>query len=208
MSFGKACKSHTLANAANKNRRDDMIKAITIPEAIEQLEELRAGDMVQLSGTIITGRDAAHRRITDFLDRNIPLPFQLTGQGIYYTGPCPAGPGKIIGSCGPTTSSRMDSYTPRLLNLGLKFMIGKGQRSHEVIEAMIRNKAVYFAATGGAGALIAECVKKAELLAFEDLGPEAVYRLEVANLPLITAIDCLGNNLYKTGPKHYEYSAD
>ncbi|HHY81597.1 MAG TPA: Fe-S-containing hydro-lyase [Clostridiales bacterium] len=180
-----------------------MIKSIKIPEDIKLLEDLRAGDIVQLSGIILTGRDAAHKRMMDFLDRNIPLPFNLAGQGIYYTGPCPAAPGKIIGSCGPTTSSRMDSYTPRLLDLGLKFMIGKGLRSREVIGAMIRNKAVYLAAAGGAGALIAGCVKKAEMLAFEDLGPEAVYRLEVENMPLITAIDSLGNNLFEIGPKQY-----
>jgi len=181
-----------------------MRKSVRIPQDIVKLEDLRAGDIVYLTGTILTGRDAAHKRMMEYLDKNIPLPFNLSGQGIYYTGPCPAGPRKIIGSCGPTTSSRMDSYTPRLLDLGLKFMIGKGLRSNEVVEAIIRNRAVYLVATGGAGALIASCVKKAEILAFEDLGPEAVYRLEVENLPLITAIDSLGHNLYETGPRQYK----
>lgn len=179
-------------------------KILTLPAVENQLLELRAGDMVELSGTILTGRDAAHKRMMEYLDKGEALPFDIVNQGIYYTGPCPAGPGKIIGSCGPTTSYRMDSYTPRLLDLGLKVMIGKGQRSPEVIEAMKRNGAVYLAAVGGAAALIAQCVKKAEVLAFEDLGPEAVYQLQVENLPLITATDCRGNNLYEIGPSKYK----
>ena len=181
-----------------------MVKTLKIPASAEELSRLKAGDTVHLSGILLTGRDAAHKRMIEYLNKGIPLPFNLENQGIYYTGPCPAGPGKIIGSCGPTTSSRMDSYAPRILDLGLKVMIGKGQRSPEVIAAMVRSGAVYLAAVGGAGALIASCVKKAEVLAFEDLGPEAVYRLEVENLPLIVAIDSQGNNLYEIGPAMYK----
>lgn len=185
-----------------------MIKKLRVPTFTKQLQDLKAGDMVELTGVLYTGRDAAHKRMIEYLNKGLSkgqdtkgsLPFDLKNQGIYYTGPCPAPPGKIIGSCGPTTSSRMDNYTPQLLDLGLKIMIGKGQRSSEVIQAMVRNQAVYLAAVGGAGALIARCVKKAEVLAFEDLGPEAVYRLEVENLPLIVAIDSQGNNLYETRP--------
>jgi fumarate hydratase subunit beta len=173
-----------------------MIKKITSPASKEQLLSLNAGDMVQLTGTLLTARDAAHKRMKEYIDKGIPLPFELNNQSIYYTGPCPAPPGKIIGSCGPTTSSRMDSFTPQLLDLGLKIMIGKGQRSIEVVKSMVRKGAVYLAATGGAGALIARCVKKAAVVAFEDLGPEAVYQLEVENMPLVVAIDCLGNNIY------------
>ena len=183
---------------------DTMKKLLSLPADKYQLLELKAGDMIELSGTILTGRDAAHKRMMEYLDKGNALPFDIVNQGIYYTGPCPAGPGKIIGSCGPTTSYRMDSYTPRLLDLGLKVMIGKGQRSPEVIEAMKRNGAVYLAAVGGAGALIAQCVKKAEVLAFADLGPEAVYRLQVEKLPLIVATDSQGNNLYETGPSKYK----
>jgi fumarate hydratase subunit beta len=181
-----------------------MIKRITSPASADQLLSLNAGDMVELTGILLTGRDAAHKRMTEYMEKNIPLPFNLDKQSIYYTGPCPAPPGKTIGSCGPTTSSRMDSYTPQLLDLGLKVMIGKGQRSTEVINSMVRNGAVYLAATGGAGALIARCIKKAEVLAFKDLGPEAVYRLKVENLPLIVAIDCRGNNIYESGPAQYK----
>lgn len=179
-------------------------KILNLPAAESQLLELKAGDMIMLSGTILTGRDAAHKRMMGYLNEGRALPFDIVNQGIYYTGPCPAGPGKIIGSCGPTTSYRMDSYTPRLLDLGLKIMIGKGQRSNEVIEAMKRNGAVYLSAVGGAGALIAQCVKEAEVLAFGDLGPEAVYKLQVENLPLIVAIDSQGNDLYKIGPSKYK----
>ena len=185
-----------------------MIKRITTPASDEQISQLQAGDMVELTGVLFTGRDAAHKRMLEYINNALDkgqeprdsLPIDLKNQGIYYTGPCPAPPGKIIGSCGPTTSYRMDSYTPQLLDLGLKIMIGKGQRSPEVIEAMIRNRAVYLVAVGGAAALIARCVKKAEVLAFEDLGAEAVYRLEGENLPLIVVIDSQGSNLYQTQP--------
>ena len=188
--------------AADENMKRNTRTVPSVSPSVSLLE-LMTGDMVELTGVILTGRDAAHKRMMEYLDKDEPLPFNLTNQGIYYTGPCPAGPGKMIGSCGPTTSSRMDSYTPRLLDLGLKMMVGKGQRSQSVIDAMIRNQAVYLAAVGGAGALIARCIKKAEVLAFEDLGPEAVYRLTVKNLPLIVAIDSRGNNLFEDGPKQY-----
>jgi len=170
---------------------------LTVPAQRQAIESLRAGDIVHMSGTVLTGRDAAHKRMMQLLDQGKPLPFEIESQAVYYTGPCPAPPGKIIGSCGPTTSSRMDPYTPRLLDLGLKIMIGKGQRSSEVVEAIRRNGAVYLAAVGGAGALIAKCVKHSEVIAFGDLGPEAVYRLIVEEFPLVVAIDSLGNSLFK-----------
>ena len=177
---------------------------ITAPAVQEELSHLRAGDVIYLSGTILTGRDAAHKRMMEYLDQGLPLPFDIADQGIYYVGPSPAEPGKIIGSCGPTTSSRMDSYAPRLLDLGLKMMIGKGYRNPEVVKSIIKNQAVYLAATGGAGALIAQCIKQAQVIAFDDLGPEAVYRLVVEHFPLIVAIDTLGSNLYDIGPKDYK----
>lgn len=169
----------------------------------EELHSLRAGDTVYLSGTVITARDAAHKRLYQLLQEGKPLPIGLKDQAIYYTGPCPARPGIIIGSCGPTTSSRMDAYTPLLLEHGLKAMIGKGPRSARVIECMVKYSAVYLAAVGGAGALIASCVKKVEMVAFEDLGPEAIYRMEVEDMPLIVAIDAMGNNLYEIGPRQF-----
>ena len=180
-----------------------MIKKITSPATTEEILKLSAGDMVELSGILLTGRDAAHKRMVEYLYKGIPLPFDIKNQSIYYTGPCPAPPGRIIGSCGPTTSSRMDGYTPLLLDLGLKIMIGKGQRSPEVVEAIVRNQAVYLAAAGGAGALIARFVNKAEVLAFVDLGPEAVYRLEVEKFPLIVAIDSRGSSIFESGPAQF-----
>lgn len=158
---------------------------------------LRAGDKILLSGTIYTARDAAHKRLTGMLDRGEPLPFDLNGACIYYAGPTPAPSNLPIGSCGPTTSSRMDVFAPRLLDLGLKCMIGKGGRSQEVIEAMIRNEAVYLCAIGGAGALAAKCVRSLEVIAFEDLGCESVKRLEIEDFPLFTAIDCRGGSLFE-----------
>lgn len=166
--------------------------------------ELRAGDSILLSGTIYTARDAAHLRIFQLLDRNIDLPFRISGAVIYYAGPTPARPGMPVGSCGPTTSSRMDIFTPRLLDMGLAAMIGKGSRSVEVIEAMIRNSAVYFCAAGGAGALIAKCVKTAQEIAFPELGCESIKEMTIEDLPLITAIDSLGNNLFESGRKLYK----
>ena len=164
---------------------------------------LVAGDRVLLSGTIYTARDAAHKRIFELLDAGKPLPFPLKDAIIYYAGPTPAQQGMAVGACGPTTSSRMDSFAPRLLDLGLGAMIGKGQRSREVCEAICRNGACYFAAVGGAGALIARCIKTADVIAFDDLGCESVKRMTVQELPLTVAIDCHGGNLYLSGPAEY-----
>jgi len=173
----------------------DIIKKLYATD-IKGLESLKCGELVHLEGFILTGRDAAHKRIFDLIKSETSMPFEIREQIIYYTGPCPAPPGHIIGSCGPTTSSRMDSYTPKLLELGLKGMIGKGPRSAQVIESINKTKSVYFAATGGAGALIASCIKSCSIVAFDDLGPEAVYRLYVQHLPLIVAVDSNGNSVY------------
>jgi fumarate hydratase subunit beta len=174
---------------------------LTTPLSDIMTGSLRAGDEVLLSGVIYTARDAAHKRLIALIDNGDNLPVDLQGQVLYYCGPTPAKPGKPIGSAGPTTSSRMDRYTPRLLAAtGLKAMIGKGERSLEVIEAMKKHSAVYFAATGGAGALIGKTIISSRVVCYDDLGPEAVYQLEVRNLPLIVAIDCRGNDLYKEGP--------
>ena len=180
-----------------------MSKRIHAPLLAQELETLRAGDSVLLSGTIYTGRDAAHKRLCALVEKGEPLPFDPKNQVIYYAGPCPAKPGDAIGSCGPTTSYRMDAYAPTLCDLGLIGMIGKGQRSPAVIDAIRRNGGVYFAATGGAGALIAGSVKSAKVLAFEDLGTEAIRELQVEDLPLIVAIDAQGGNLYEEGPARY-----
>lgn len=180
-----------------------MIKLHTSDIVIARTQ-LRAGDSVLLSGTIYTARDAAHSRIFELLDRNADLPFKISGAVIYYAGPTPARPGMPVGSCGPTTSSRMDLFTPRLLDMGLAATIGKGVRSGEVIESMVRNGAVYFCATGGAGALIAKCVRSVKEIAFPDLCCESVKELNVENLPLITAIDSHGNNLFASGKKLYK----
>jgi fumarate hydratase subunit beta len=167
------------------------------------LEKLRAGDKVLLTGVIYTGRDAAHKRLFDLLQGGKPLPIDLKGQVIYYVGPAPAKPGQVIGSAGPTTSGRMDAYSPKLMETGLKGMIGKGMRRKEVVEAMKKFKAVYFAATGGAGALLAKAVKKAQVVAYEDLGPEAINRLEVEDFPVIVVNDTKGNDLYEEGMRKY-----
>ena len=172
---------------------------ITAPIDEKTARTLKAGDMVELSGVIYTGRDAAHKRLTEMLARGEKTPVELADQVIYYCGPCPAPPGKPIGSAGPTSSLRMDSYSPVLIRkYGLRSMIGKGARSAEVVEAMKEAGGVYFAATGGAGALVAKAVVKCDVAAFEDLGPEAIYRLEVKDLPLIVATDSEGNSLYKS----------
>ena len=160
-------------------------------------ETLHAGDRVLLSGTVYTARDAAHKRIFGLLDRGEKPPFPLRGATVYYAGPTPTPPGRPIGSCGPTTSARMDPYTPRLLDLGLKCMIGKGGRSEQVVESIRRNKAVYLCAVGGAGALAAKCVASMEVVAFDDLGCESVKKLEVKDFPLIVAVDCRGGNLFE-----------
>lgn len=171
--------------------------AVSTPFTEESVRRLRAGDRVLLSGVIWTARDAAHRRLIAALDENRPLPFDPNGQAIYFAGPCPAPPGRPIGSAGPTTSGRMDAYSPRLIaDCGLRAMIGKGDRSPAVIAAMKQYGCVYFAATGGAAALIAQCVVKCDPVAYPELGPEAVYRLEVKNFPLVVAIDAAGNTLY------------
>jgi fumarate hydratase subunit beta len=176
---------------------------LTLPLTREKAAAIIAGDIVYLSGDIYTARDAAHKRLTELLDAGRPLPFPLEDGVLYYAGPAPAAPGQIIGSAGPTTSYRMDAYAPRLLALGLRGMIGKGNRSAEVIAAMQQAGAVYFGAIGGAGAMIAECVKAVELIAFEDLGPEAIRRLTVQDFPVTAIIDSRGNNLYASGPEAY-----
>jgi len=164
---------------------------------------LRAGDRVYLSGTVLTARDAAHKRLVEILEKGEELPVDLRGQVIYYCGPTPPPPGKGIGSCGPTTSSRMDIYTPKLLSVGVKGMIGKGKRSEDVKDGLIKYKALYFGALGGAGALISKCVLKARVLAFEDLGPEAIYILEVKDMPLFVINDTYGGDLYVEGTSKY-----
>lgn len=161
-------------------------------------EKLHAGDRVLLNGTVYTARDAAHKRICAMLDRGEEPPFPLAGTVVYYAGPTPTPPGMAIGSCGPTTSARMDPYAPRLLDLGLKAMVGKGDRSAEVVEAIRRNKAVYLCAIGGAGALAAKCVSSLQVIAFDDLGCESVKKLGVKDFPLVVAIDCHGGNLFET----------
>ncbi len=173
-----------------------MEKYITTPITEETVSELHAGDFVYLTGTIYTARDAAHKRLYEALQRGEELPIDLKNNTLYYLGPSPAREGQVIGSAGPTTSSRMDKYTPLLLEKGLKGMIGKGKRSPEVIDAMEKNQAVYFAAIGGAGALLSKCIKKAEIIAYEDLGTEAIRKLEVEKLPVIVVIDSQRNNLY------------
>lgn len=170
--------------------------SLTTPLKDEDLKNLKAGDVVLLSGQIYTGRDAAHKRMFEALDQGKPLPFDLKGTAIYYVGPTPPPPGRPIGSAGPTTSGRMDSYAPRLHDLGLKATIGKGKRSKEVREALQRNTAVYFGATGGAGALLSKCITASEVVAYEDLGAEAIRRLTVENFPLLVINDAHGGELY------------
>ena len=179
-----------------------MAKYITAPLTKEQARSLRAGESVYLSGSVYTARDAAHKRLCELVEQGKPLPFPIEGAVIYYVGPSPARPGQAIGSAGPTTSYRMDAYAPTLLRLGELGMIGKGKRSPAVVEAMRETGAVYFA-IGGAGALLSQCVKSAQLICYEDLGAEAVRRLEVENLPLTVVIDSQGNNLYETGRAAY-----
>ena len=175
-----------------------MDKYIQTPINQNQINELKIGDSVYISGTIYVARDAAHKRMQEMLDNNEKLPFDLKNNIIYYMGPSPAREGRPIGSAGPTTSGRMDKYAPILLDLGLKGMIGKGKRSTEVKEAVIRNKAIYFAAIGGAGALLSKSIIKSETIAFEDLGAEAILKLEVKDFPVIVVMDSCGNDLYET----------
>lgn len=180
-----------------------MEKHMTVPAGKDQLCQLKAGDYVYLTGTIYTARDAAHKRMNESLDEGEKLPAKLEEQVIYYMGPSPAREGRPIGSAGPTTASRMDKYAPRLLDLGLGAMIGKGKRTQEVIDAIIRNESVYFAAVGGAGALLSKCIKRSEVVAYDDLGAEAIRRLEIENFPVIVVIDKDGNNLYETAIEKY-----
>ncbi len=172
------------------------MKKIILPLDEKEINSLHAGDSVLLSGTIYTARDCAHRRIFELLDKGEKLPFPLKGAIIYYAGPCPAPAGKACGSCGPTTSARMNAFAPRLLDLGLCGMIGKGEMSGETAEAIRRNKGIYFAAIGGAGATYGNAIKKATCVAFEDLLSEAIYRMEVEDFPLVVAIDSHGNSIY------------
>ena len=180
-----------------------MDKYMKMPVDLTELLQLRAGDYVYLSGTIYTARDAAHKRMYEALLKEEPLPIEMKDNGIYYMGPSPAREGNVIGSAGPTTSSRMDKYTPALLELGLKCMIGKGKRSKEVKDAIVKNGAVYFAAVGGAGALLSRSIVASEVIAYDDLGTEAIRKLTVKDLPVIVVIDSQGNDLYETAVQEY-----
>lgn len=180
-----------------------MDRTIKMPMERETAASLKAGDYVYLTGTIYTARDAAHKRMQEALDTGNSLPFDLNGNVIYYMGPSPARDGRVIGSAGPTTASRMDRYTPQLLDLGLGAMIGKGKRSPAVQDAIVRNGCVYFAAVGGAGALLSKRILSSEIIAYEDLGTEAIRKLEIENFPVIVVIDSQGNNLYETAIREY-----
>lgn len=173
------------------------------PLTVEKIKQLHAGDEVSLSGIIYTGRDAAHKRLIALLDEGKPLPFEIEDQTIFYVGPTPSKPGMAFGSGGPTTSGRMDAYSPRLIALGLRAMIGKGYRSRQVKDAIVSNSGVYFGAIGGAGAMMSSCVEECEIIAFEDLGPEAIRKLKVKNMPLVVVIDSQGNDLYEIGREKY-----
>ncbi len=179
------------------------MRTITTPLTADIIDSLAMGEEVRLTGTIYTARDQAHMRLCALLDKGEPLPIELKGTVIYFAGPTPTPPGKAVGSAGPTTSGRMDAFSPRLIAEGLAGMIGKGVRDAKTIEAMKAHGAVYFAATGGAGALIAKCIKQSACVAYDDLGPEAIYRMEVEDLPLVVAIDRQGRNLYVEGPAGY-----
>jgi fumarate hydratase subunit beta len=181
----------------------DEVQHLKTPLSTEDVVALQSGDRVTISGRIYTARDAAHRRLIELIESGRDLPIPLEGQAIYYVGPSPAPPGRVIGAAGPTTSYRMDPYTPQLLKLGLKAMIGKGKRSPEVREALKKHKSVYLAAIGGAGALMAKAVKEARIVAYEDLGPEAIRELRVEQLPAIVVNDTFGNDLYAEGKKAY-----
>ena len=180
-----------------------MEKKITLPITDEDIKNLKAGDSVLLTGSIITGRDAAHKRLYELIQKGEKLPVDIKGELIYYVGPAPAKPGYAVGPAGPTSSYRMDKYAPSLLDLGLKGMIGKGARNKEVVDAIVRNKGVYLVAIGGAAALIAKSIKREEILCYEELGTEAVRRYEGEDFPCIVAIDSNGNNVYETEPPKY-----
>lgn len=182
-----------------------MMKKVTVDGLCGgKIEELRAGDTLLLSGTIYTARDAAHKRMCEDFEKGKGFPFDIKGKAIYYAGPCPAKPNEVIGSCGPTTAGRMDAYTPTLLDNGLKIMIGKGGRNDAVIDAVMRNKAVYLGVAGGLGALIANCIKDAEVIAYADLGTEAIRRLEVEDMPCTVLLDTQGGDFYKEAKSRYK----
>lgn len=176
-----------------------MERKYQLPLSLEERKMIRSGDYILLSGTVYTARDAAHQRMWEAMERGEALPIELKDQCIYYLGPSPSRPGNVIGSAGPTTSSRMDKYTPSLLEAGLALMIGKGKRSLKVKESIQKNNSIYFAAVGGAGALLSQCIKSAQIVAYEDLGTEAIRKLEVVDLPVIAIIDTTGNDLYERG---------
>ncbi|MCI9143959.1 MAG: Fe-S-containing hydro-lyase [Lachnospiraceae bacterium] len=180
-----------------------MKRHVTVPLTDEMAASLHAGDYIYLTGTIYTARDAAHKRMCEGLERNEKLPMEVRGNVIYYMGPSPARDGRVIGSAGPTTASRMDKYTPVLLDMGLKGMIGKGRRNQEVKEAVRRNGAVYFAAVGGAGALLSRAIVRSEIIAYDDLGTEAIRRMDVKDFPVIVVMDAQGNDLYETAVQQY-----
>ena len=181
-----------------------MERHMTVPFGEKETSGLKSGDYVYLTGTIYTARDAAHKRMQEALDAGESLPIEMQGNVIYYMGPSPAREGRPIGSAGPTTASRMDKYAPKLLDLGLGAMIGKGKRSQAVVDAIVRNGSVYFAAIGGAGALLSQRIKKSEVVAYDDLGTEAIRKLEVEDFPVVVVIDSQGNNLYETAIKEYQ----
>ena len=183
--------------------RKAMDKYINTPITEQVTKELKAGEYVYITGTVYVARDAAHKRMIEALQRGEELPIDIKNSTIYYMGPSPAREGRPIGSAGPTTASRMDKYAPTLLDLGEKAMIGKGKRTKEVIDAIVRNHAVYFAAVGGAGALLSKCITKSEIICYEDLGAEAIRKIEVENFPAIVVVDCEGNNLYETAIKEF-----
>lgn len=179
------------------------MKKITLPLTDKDIDTLKAGDSVLLTGSLITGRDAAHKRLFELAQKGEDFPVNIQGETIYYVGPAPAKPGYAVGPAGPTSSYRMDKYAPTLMDMGLKAMIGKGARSQEVIDAIVRNHGVYFAAVGGAAALIAKSIKNEELLCYEDLGTEAIRRYQIEDFPCVVVIDSNGNNVYETEPKKY-----
>ena len=178
--------------------------SVNTPLSDEVLHDLRSGDNVLINGIIYTGRDAAHKRLVDLLEKGESLPFDIAGQIIYFVGPTPSRPGRPVGSAGPTTIYRMDAYSPKLIAQGLKGMIGKGARSKEVLEAMQKYKCVYMAAVGGAGALISQSIKSSEVIAYEDLGPEAIRKMEVEDFPAVVVNDVFGNDLYQEGVEQYQ----
>ncbi len=180
-----------------------MDQHMDLPITSEKSESLKAGDYVYLTGTMYVARDAAHKRMMEVLDQGQPLPIDIENATIYYMGPSPAREGRCIGSAGPTTASRMDKYAPRLLDLGQKAMVGKGKRTKEVLDAVVRNKATYFAAVGGAGALLSKCILESEVVCYDDLGAEAIRKIKVKDFPVIVVADCHGNNLYETAIVEY-----